>query len=364
MIGRMIRSIDWTITGLSTGVAVLAAAVGYEAFVLISSDSAVQPPKQYQLASVSSSVLIPARDRPPALVNATPAAPPAASAPVVVFAPSPAPSRLQGANSAEALLSPPPDAAPAAKRWDAAASAGAGSYNNYPPPSAAGPTAQWNSAMPGSGASNDDPGSNAAGPTQRRNSAMAGSGAQGFNDYPPPIPSGRAKRPPPPMPGPMGEQLNGRPPRAEYASLPRTEGKPAVPPMATELWRVETTAKANYFNLGGHVDKDGVVDSLASSYLRDALKKHRNYPKLPPQIKAYLDAPTINLARIAGYRAMLGIDDRKMEDEQGVKFVRVASRGVDLTTAGAQPEEPAAGDDVPPLDLNPLERMLSASREK
>jgi hypothetical protein len=158
--------------------------------------------------------------------------------------------------------------------------------------------------------------------------------------------------------------LNDRPPRADYASLPRPETKPALPPMAAELWRVETTAKANYFNLGGHVDKDGVVDSLASSYLRDALKKHRNFPKLPPQIKAYIDAPNINLAKIAGYRAMLGVDDRNMEEEQGVKFVRVGSRGLDLTVPGTDTDEPAAGKDVPPLDLNPLEQMLSASRQK
>jgi hypothetical protein len=336
----MIRSIDWTITGLSTGVAVLAAAVVYEAFVLIPSGSEAQPPKEYQLASVSTSVLIPARDRPAATVTAMPAAPPVASAPVVVFAPSPPPSRPESANSAEAALYPPPDAAPAAKRWDASAPATTASFNNhYPPP-------------------------NAAGPTQRYNSAMQEPAAGNFNDYPPPVPAGSAKRLPPAMPGPIGERLNDRPPHADYASLPRPEAKPAVPAMAAELWRVETTAKASYFNLGGHVDKDGVVDSLASSYLRDALKKHPNFAKLPPQIKAYIDAPNINLAKIAGYRAVLGIEDRKMEEEQGVKFVKVASRGVDLTVPGGGAEEPAAGNDVPPLDLNPLERMLTASRGK
>jgi hypothetical protein len=137
-------------------------------------------------------------------------------------------------------------------------------------------------------------------------------------------------------------------------------------PMTTETWRVETTAKASYFNLGGHVDKDGVVDSLASSYMRDALKKQKNYPKLPPQIKAYIDAPNINLAKIAGYRALLGIEDRKMEEEQGVKFVRVANRGIDLTASshaapGDDAGDVAAGTDVPPLDLGPLDHMLSAS---
>jgi hypothetical protein len=261
-----------------------------------------------------------------------------------VFAPR-APNGPGSAANAEAALYPPANAAPAAaKRWDVSAAAATGSFNNDPP-------------------ANAYPAPNSASPAHHGNSAMPEANTSGFHDYPPPIPPAAAKRLPPPLPGPSA-RLNDRMPPAAYANPPRPEIRPAAPPMAAELWRVETTAKANYFNLGGHVDRDGVVDSLASSYLRDALKTHRNFPKLPPHIKAYIDAPTINLAKIAGYRAMLGIDDRKMEEEQGVKFVRVASRGLDLTIPGADAEEPAAGSDVPPLDLNALERMLSASGGK
>jgi len=141
-------------------------------------------------------------------------------------------------------------------------------------------------------------------------------------------------------------------PLAEYASLPHNDTKPPPPKMTVDAWEVQITAKASYFNLGGHVDKNGVVDSTASSYLRDALKKNQNYPKLPPEIKAYIEAPNINLAKIAGYRALLGMDDREMEEKQGVKFIRVASsRGLDIT--GPDTAELEAS----PFDLSPLERM-------
>jgi hypothetical protein len=345
----MIRSIDWTITGVSAGVAILAGAVAYEAFVLISSGSGAEPAKDYHLASVSTSVLIPARDRPAASVTVVPAA----SAPVAVFAPNPQQPISQQASrpmltpGPEAELYPPPNASSSsvnttsvnpssANRWESPQPAATDNFNSYPSP-------------------------NTAGPAPRRNPPMPQHSAASFNDYPPPIPAGSGKRAS--MPMPMGTRLSDRlPPQADYASLPRPE--PKALPMAAELWRVETTPKANYFNLGGHVDRDGVVDSLASSYLRDALKKHRNFVKLPPQIKAYVEAPTINLAKIAGYRAMLGIDDRKMEEEQGVKFVRVASRGVDLTNPGNDADDPAADGSAPPLDLNPLQQMLLASRQK
>ena len=110
-------------------------------------------------------------------------------------------------------------------------------------------------------------------------------------------------------------------------------------------------AKASYFNLGGHVDKNGVVDSLASSYLRDALKKHQNYAKLPAHIQAYINEPNINLAKIAGYRAQLGIDDKEMEEKQGVLFIRIAaSRGIEITS-------PSTDLDASPIDFSSLERM-------
>lgn len=353
----MFRSIDWTVTGLSAGVAVLAAGVAYEAFVLIPSGSVAPAPQPYKLASVpsSSSILIPARDRPTASVNAIPSGSPAAAAPVLVFAPAAAPPPNHGAHSypsANAAYPPPNAAYPSANAAYPPPNAA------YPPPNAAYSSA--NAAYPPPNAAYPPP--NAVGPNPRWNPPLPEQTASRYNDYPPPPPAVPVKRWAAPMPEQMGGRLNERMPPAEYASLPRTEPKPPVP-MTAELWRVETTAKANYFNLGGHVDKDGVVDSLASSYLRDALKKHRNYPKLPPQIKAYIEAPNINLAKIAGYRAMLGVDDRKMEAEQGVKFVKVASRGVELAASGAG-EDPAAGEDVPPLDLNALQRMLTASRQK
>jgi hypothetical protein len=135
------------------------------------------------------------------------------------------------------------------------------------------------------------------------------------------------------------------------------EVKPPPPQLkrqiSSDLWEVHTTAKASYFNLGGHVDKNGVVDSLASSYLRDALKKHQNYAKLPSDIQAYINEPNINLVKIAGYRALLGVDDKELEEKQGVQFVRIAaSRGIE---ENASPS--TTGFDASPIDLSSLERM-------
>ena len=120
---------------------------------------------------------------------------------------------------------------------------------------------------------------------------------------------------------PVGSRPKDHSPPPDYASPARNEVKlppsqpqpPPPPPMKVDSWEVQITAKASYYNLGGHVDKNGIVDSLASSYLGHALKKHKNYPKLPPQIQAYINAPNINLTKIAGSRAMLGIDDKEME---------------------------------------------------
>jgi hypothetical protein len=131
---------------------------------------------------------------------------------------------------------------------------------------------------------------------------------------------------------------------------------PPQPQIISDSWAVQTTAKANYLNLGGHVDKNGVVDNVASGYLSEALKKHKNYPKLPAQIQAYINAPNVNLAKIAGYRALLGMDDKEMEEKQGVKFIRISSsRGIDITSPNA------ADVDAPPLDLSSLERWISTS---
>jgi hypothetical protein len=146
--------------------------------------------------------------------------------------------------------------------------------------------------------------------------------------------------------------------RAKDHPLPPVYASEATPPprskpqTSSDLWEVHTTAKASYFNLGGHVNKNGVVDSLASSYLRDALKKHQNYVKLPSHIQAYINEPNINLAKIAGYRAVLGIDDKEMEEKQGVQFIRiVASRGIENTSSGI------TDFDASPIDLSSLERM-------
>jgi hypothetical protein len=116
--------------------------------------------------------------------------------------------------------------------------------------------------------------------------------------------------------------------------------KPASPSVPAPLsaqsqirvqeWRAVPTARANLFNLGGHLDQSGLVDTMASGPLRDAFKKVRNFDKLPPEAKALIEAPNINLSKLAPYRALLGIDDSKIEQEQAVKFVRVANtRGID-----------------------------------
>jgi hypothetical protein len=109
----------------------------------------------------------------------------------------------------------------------------------------------------------------------------------------------------------------------KLAKLTPTETEPAPLLPRSEQWRVVPTANASYFNLGGHIDKDGVVDSLASSHLRDALKQHSKFPQLPPDIKSHILTQNISLPRIAPYRSLLGIDDAVMEREQAVRFVRV-----------------------------------------
>jgi hypothetical protein len=45
---------------------------------------------------------------------------------------------------------------------------------------------------------------------------------------------------------------------------PPPQPPPPRPQINSESWLIQTTAKASYYNLGGHVDKNGVVDSLAS----------------------------------------------------------------------------------------------------
>ena len=135
----------------------------------------------------------------------------------------------------------------------------------------------------------------------------------------PPATSAAAPAVKPPAPA---DQRNA-PPQGELktAMLTTPEVQPRV-----EQWRVVVTAKASYFNLGGHVDRAGIVDSLASSHLRDALKSHRNFPKLPPDIQTHILTQNINLAKVAPYRGLLGMDDKTLEEEQAVRFERIASR--------------------------------------
>jgi hypothetical protein len=127
-----------------------------------------------------------------------------------------------------------------------------------------------------------------------------------------------------PMPEPK-KTASVNVPAAVPANVPPASKPPAADPqIEAERWRVTTTSKASYFNLGGHVDKAGIVDSLASSHLKEALKKNKNFDKLPPPLKAHISGPqNIDLNKIAPYRAMLGMDDSLME-AQGVRFERVA----------------------------------------
>jgi hypothetical protein len=106
---------------------------------------------------------------------------------------------------------------------------------------------------------------------------------------------------------------------------PDTTSKRATE-VAPERWRVTTTSMANNFNLGGHVDKSGIVDSMASEHLREAFKKHRNFEKLPPDMKAHINnSQNISLVKLAPYRKLLGVNDKWLEEEQGVRFERIAS---------------------------------------
>jgi len=141
---------------------------------------------------------------------------------------------------------------------------------------------------------------------------------------------------------PHWQVANAQPPTLLHApkpapggiKLPHVEG--GIQQIGPPQWRAVPTAKASYFNLGGHLDRNGVVDSLASPHLRDAFKAHRNYPRLPAHAKALIDAPNINLSKLAPYRALLGINDRTIEEEQGVRFERIAStRTADTTGAGS-----------------------------
>lgn len=97
----------------------------------------------------------------------------------------------------------------------------------------------------------------------------------------------------------------------------------ALTPTRAEQWRVIPTANANFRNLGGHIDTAGVVDGAATPYLRDALRQHSKFAQLPPDVKTQVLTQNIDLPRLAPYRGLLGMDDRILDQEQGIKFVRV-----------------------------------------
>src|SRR5262249_23774500 len=110
---------------------------------------------------------------------------------------------------------------------------------------------------------------------------------------------------------------NAQPPTILHAPKPPPGGikipthvEGGIQQIGPPQWRAVPTAKASYFNLGGHLDRNGVVDSLASPHLRDAFKAHRNYPRLPAHAKALIEAQNINLSKLAPYRALLGINDK------------------------------------------------------
>lgn len=107
------------------------------------------------------------------------------------------------------------------------------------------------------------------------------------------------------------------PPSSEVAMITPHHTQHAV------QWRVVATANASYFNLGGHINGAGIVDSAASEQLREAFRVHRNFNKLPPDIRTHILTQNISLPKIAPYRGLLGINDKTIEREQAVRFERV-----------------------------------------
>jgi hypothetical protein len=144
------------------------------------------------------------------------------------------------------------------------------------------------------------------------------------NQRPPRDPSVKPAAASGPVRPPATVDLQKAPPPSDVKTTNLATPAPAPQPRA-EQWRVVVTAKASYFNLGGHVDRAGIVDSLASSHLRDALKSHRNFPQLPPEIRGHILTQNINLAKVAPFRGLLGMNDKTLEEEQAVRFERVAS---------------------------------------
>ena len=115
-----------------------------------------------------------------------------------------------------------------------------------------------------------------------------------------------------------------------YSAPPPREFKTAKltlpePQPRAEQWRVVVTAGASYYNLGGHVDRTGIVDEFASGHLREALKAHRNFARLPPDLRTHILTQNISLPKLAPYRGLLGMNDKTLEAEQAIRFEKVAS---------------------------------------
>jgi len=289
---------DWPLTGALAGVTILVGVVGYGTLTLVRSGAPQTTP------APPNPVLLPSRERPAvASVSPTPYIP--------------------NAPAETAILSDPAPGAASDPPHEASSDVTGG----YPAPNQYGPRATAKRSTVGSHA---PPASSDS--AKRRQAAIQAS----------------------PFASATPSDISGRrlPPEGQKKTAPTTasQSKEAANPQQAgiEEWKVITTAKASFFNLGGHVDADGNIDSLASSHFRDALKKHPNYPKLPQAIKMAIEAPRISLVKLAPYRTSLGINDKQIEQEQGIKFVRVAStRGVDLG------ELEMAG--VPALELRPFQ---------
>lgn len=155
---------------------------------------------------------------------------------------------------------------------------------------------------------------------------------------PDPIPQGKSPMPADPEPAPPPPQTasiasvlaKSSPSGVVYSAPPPREFKTAKltltePQPRAEQWRIVVTAGANYYNLGGHIDRAGIVDEFASSHLREALKVHRNFPRLPPELRTHILTQNISLPKLAPYRGLLGMNDRTLEEEQAIRFVRVVS---------------------------------------
>ena len=170
---------------------------------------------------------------------------------------------------------------------------------------------------------------------------------------PPPSSDHKARLPAPP------KQMARLPSPPEHPKPPpAVTAAPPPPKKIVQEWKAVPTERAGPFNLGGHIDQNGVVDSMASERLREALKTSKNYRRLPAEAKAWIEAPNINLSKLAPYRVMLGIDDRIIEAEQGVKFVRLfaSTRGIDdEADLEADMAEFPPGDEAPErLVLGPI----------